>query len=145
MVVLLLRQNGIFFYRSSTIALTSFFALLGYFSSFSKKPPSERWRGGGGDSRVHTSLLSSSASRASFHSCCSTRRKWLFSRVSRNGTPLAICVSQMITRGRFSVSVRAASKAATSAGMSLPFTRCVYQPKASHLAASGSKLIILED
>ena len=79
------------------------------------------------------------SSSACCHSCGSTRRKWFFSRSSRNGTPLAILVSQMMTRGFGSASARAASKAATSASMSLPSTRCTCQPNASNFGASGSK------
>src|SRR6266516_5529992 len=73
------------------------------------------------------------------HSCGSTRRKWFLSRSSKNGTPLAIFVSQMMMRGLGSVSSRALSKAWTRASMSLPFTRWTCQPNASNFGASGSK------
>ena len=56
-------------------------------------------------------LPASSASSACCHSSRSTRRKWLLSRTSRNGTPLAILVSQMTIRGLGSCSARARSKA----------------------------------
>ena len=59
---------------------------------------------------------------------------------SRNGTPLAIWVSQMITRGLGSSRLRAVSKARTTASMSLPSTRCACQPNASHFGSSGSEL-----
>ena len=45
------------------------------------------------------------------HSSASTRMKWVFSRASRNGTPLPILVSQMIMRGWRPGAARAASKA----------------------------------
>ena len=46
----------------------------------------------------HCDLPASSAFRARSHSCGSTRRKCVISRVSRNGTPLAILVLQMMAR-----------------------------------------------
>ncbi len=69
----------------------------------------------------------------------STRMKWFFSRASRKGTPLPIFVSKRMTRGRGCARLRASSNAASTAGRSLPSTRCTCQPNAAHLSASGSK------
>jgi hypothetical protein len=59
--------------------------------------------------------------------------------------PLPIKVSNKITRGLASVRSRAASKALSTAGRSLPSTRCTCQPNAAHLSASGSKPSTLPD
>src|SRR6185312_10201767 len=87
---------------------------------------------------THACLPASRASSASCHSCASTRMKWFFSRASRKGTPQPIFVSQTMMRGCGLSCRRALSNARFTASMSLPSTRCVYQPNASSLSTSGS-------
>ena len=80
-------------------------------------------------------LRRAAAASAMAHSSSSTRMKCVFSRVSRNGTPFPISVSQMMTRGSgIAARARRVERRRTSAAMSLPSTRC-------DLPAEGAPLV----
>ena len=63
--------------------------------------------------------------------------KCAFSRVSSNGTPQPMRVSQINTDGE-PLCARSSSNASTSAAMSLPSTRSAFHPNACHLSSTGS-------